>query len=168
GGEAALTPLAAQARFNGADILSHAEVQSVTSANGGVRVATSRGDIDAKAAIVAAGPWMTQLVRKLPLRVTRQVMTWFEAPQPELFTEGRFPVFLLGSRHGNHYGFPSLDGRTVKIAKHHHFDEIVDPDRVDRQVSAADEATVRAALAEFIPAADGPLAAAKTCLYTVT
>ena len=77
-------------------------------------------------------------------------------------------MFLLASRHGNHYGFPSLDGRSVKIAKHHHFDETVDPDRVERKVSAADEAAIRAALSEFIPAADGPLAAAKTCLYTVT
>jgi sarcosine oxidase len=133
-----------------------------------VRVATSRGDIDAKAVIVAAGPWMTQLVRKLPLRVTRQVMTWFEPPQPELFVQGRFPVFLLASRHGNHYGFPSLNGRSVKIAKHHHFDETVDPDRAERNVSAADEAAVRSALSEFIPAADGPLTAAKTCLYTMT
>jgi sarcosine oxidase len=166
--EAAMTTLAAQARTHGAEILSHVEVQSVKQGNGGVRVATSRGDIDAKAVIVAAGPWMTQLVRKLPLRVTRQVMTWFEAPQPELFVEGRFPVFLLASRHGNHYGFPSLDGRSVKIAKHHHFDETVDPDRVERKASAADEAAVRSALSEFIPAADGPLAAAKTCLYTVT
>jgi sarcosine oxidase len=166
--EAAMTTLAAQTRTHGAEILSHAEVQSVKQENGGVRVATSRGDIDAKAVIVAAGPWITQLVRKLPLRVTRQVMTWFEAPQPELFVQGRFPVFLLASRHGNHYGFPSLDGRSVKIAKHHHFDETVDPDRVEREVFAADDAAVRSALSEFIPAADGPLAAAKTCLYTMT
>jgi sarcosine oxidase len=143
-------------------------VQSVRQASGGVRVATSRGDIDAKAVIVAAGPWMSQLVRRLPLRVTRQVMTWFEAPQPELFVGSRFPVFLLASRHGNHYGFPSLDGRSVKIAKHHHFDETVDPDRVERKLSAEDEAAVRGALSEFIPAADGPLTAAKTCLYTMT
>jgi sarcosine oxidase len=166
--EAAMTTLAAQARVNGAEILSHAEAQSVKQGNRGVRVATSRGDIDAKAVIVAAGPWMTQLVRKLPLRVTRQVMTWFEPPQPELFVQGRFPVFLLASRHGNHYGFPSLNGRSVKIAKHHHFDETVDPDRAERNVSAADEAAVRSALSEFIPAADGPLTAAKTCLYTMT
>jgi sarcosine oxidase len=166
--EAAIETLAAQARAHGAHILTHAEVQSVKPSVGGVRVATSRGDIDARSAVIAAGSWMTQLVRKLPLRVTRQVMTWFATPQPGLFAPGRFPVFLLGSRHGNHYGFPSSDGRTVKIAKHHHFDETVDPDRVERKISTADEKAIRAALTEFIPAADGPLANAKTCLYTVT
>ena len=35
-------------------------------------------------------------------------------------------------------------------------------------MSAADEALIRAALADHIPAANGPLAAAKTCLYTMT
>ena len=56
----------------------------------------------------------------------------------------------------------------VKIAKHHHRNQTVDPDRVDRAVSDADEALIRAALADHIPAANGPLVAAKTCLYTVT
>ena len=38
--------------------------------------------------------------------VTRQVMTWFEPRSPDCSLDGRFPVFLLASRHGNHYGFP--------------------------------------------------------------
>ena len=62
----------------------------------------------------------------------------------------------------------SLDGRTVKIAKHHHLDETVEPETVARTVSAKDEAAIRAAVAAHVPAADGPLAQAKTCLYTVT
>ena len=56
----------------------------------------------------------------------------------------------------------------VKVAKHHHADEAVDPDRCDRTVSAADEALIRPAIADHIPAANGALLAAKTCLYTVT
>jgi sarcosine oxidase len=45
---------------------------------------------------------------------------------------------------------------------------MVDPDDYDRTVSQADEALIRAALADHIPAANGRLLAAKTCLYTVT
>jgi sarcosine oxidase len=78
------------------------------------------------------------------------------------------PVFLLESRHGVHYGFPPFANGTVKVAKHHHADEAVDPDRFDRAVSATDELLIRAVLADHIPAANGPLAAAQTCLYTVT
>jgi len=103
-----------------------------------------------------------------PLRVTRQVMAWFQPLDPAPFASGRFPVFLLESRHGVHYGFPPFASGAIKVARHHHADETVDPDRFGRAVSAADEALIRAALAGHIPAANGALAAAKTCLYTVT
>ena len=53
-------------------------------------------------------------------------------------------------------------------AKHHHRDQAVDPDAYDRTVSADDEALIRAAIAEYLPAANGRLIAAQTCLYTMT
>ncbi len=48
-----------------------------------------------------------------------------------------------------------------------HDDRAVDPDAVDRAVTARDN-LIRGFLADHLPAADGPLAAAKTCLYTMT
>jgi len=94
-------------------------------------------------------------------------MGWFRPQHPELFEPGRFPVFLIESVHGRHYGFPALHGM-IKVAKHHHCEEVVDPDSYDRGVSAADEALIRAVLTEHLPAADATLVNAKTCLYTVT
>jgi sarcosine oxidase len=41
-----------------------------------------------------------------------------------------------------------------------------DPDRVIRDVLAEDEQTFRPALKRFLPTADGPLLALRTCLYT--
>jgi sarcosine oxidase len=76
-------------------------------------------------------------------------------------------VFLLESRHGIHYGFP-LQAAGLKIAKHFHADQTVDPDGYDRAITADDEALIRACLAEHMPAADGPVRAAATCLYTMT
>ena len=49
----------------------------------------------------------------------------------------------------------------------HHSDETVDPESYDRTVSTDDEALIRAAVADHLPGANGPLVAAKTCLYTV-
>jgi sarcosine oxidase len=95
-------------------------------------------------------------------------MAWFAPRDPAEFAAGRFPVFLLESRHGVHYGFPPFGGSAVKIAKHHHADEAVDPDHYDRTVTASDEALIRRAIQDHIPAADGAMVAAKTCLYTVT
>ena len=77
-------------------------------------------------------------------------------------------MFLLESRHGIHYGFPPLLSPSIKVAKHHHADQSVDADAYDRTVSAEDERLIRAAIAEHLPAANGRLVEAKTCLYTMT
>jgi sarcosine oxidase len=136
----------------------------------GVRITTDRGTIEAGCAILAAGPWTGALLAdfRLPLRVTRQVLAWFEPLDPAPFAPGRFPVFLLETRHGIHYGFPPHVEPGIKLAKHHHADETVDIDTVDRKVSRTDENLVRSAIAEYLPAANGRLLAAKTCLYTMT
>src|SRR4029453_7291584 len=84
------------------------------------------------------------------------------------FDPRRFPVFILESRHGMHYGFPASPAGLVKIAKHHHRDETVLPDDTRRPVAADDEALIRPVIESPTPGANGPLAAAKTCLYTVT
>jgi sarcosine oxidase len=154
----------------GAEIRTGETVCRIESCRSGARVETNRGTIDARAAIVAAGPWLNTLVPDLPmsLRVTRQVMGWFEPAEAARFSPDRFPVFILESRHGMHYGFPLDDAARVKIAKHHHGDEEVDPDNYDRVVSAQDESLIHSALAEHLPDANGRLLAAKTCLYTNT
>jgi sarcosine oxidase len=135
-----------------------------------VRVTTERGEIRAGCAIAAAGPWMQTLLPQfaVPLRVTRQVLTWF-APVRHVhqFATDRFPVFLLQNPGGVFYGFPA-DATGVKIAKHHHLDETVDPDRCSRTVSATDETIIRNMLKTHAPDAGGPLLATRTCLYTMT
>jgi sarcosine oxidase len=168
--EPALEAMLALARQAGAEARFDTAVNSLTATAGGVHIETAAGAIDAATAIVAAGPWVKHLLPALPvaIRVTRQVQAWFEPKDASLFAEGRFPVFLMESAHGQHYGFPPHGGAGVKIARHHHADEAVDPDRVERRVSDADLALIRPALADHIPAADGRLAAATTCLYTVT
>jgi sarcosine oxidase len=135
----------------------------------GVRITTDREEIEARTVVVAAGPWLTKVLPNFPapLHVTRQVMAWFEPTDPTPFAPERFPVFLIESRHGVHYGFPTFESETVKICKHHHQDEIVDAETCDRSVSIDDEAAIRVAIADHIPAANGKRADATTCLYTM-
>jgi sarcosine oxidase len=160
------------AKAAGAQIRSGERVQAIEPRADGVRIVTDRGAVEAGAAIVAAGAWTKSLLPELaaPLRATREVMGWFEPTDAGLFSA--FPVFIMESRHGMHYGIPPQGGEGIgagiKIAKHHHRDETVDPDHYDRTVSAADEALIRAAVADHIPAANGALLAAETCLYTMT
>jgi sarcosine oxidase len=166
--EPAIAAQVALAQAAGAEVRTVVTVNAVTPHGDGVRLSTSGGDVEADKAIVAAGPWVKALAPELPVRVTREVFAWFAPRDPALFTPERFPVFLLESRHGMHYGFPQHGTPGVKIAKHHHRDETVDPDRVDRAVTAADEALIRPMLADHIPMLDAAIVAAKTCLYTVT
>jgi sarcosine oxidase len=166
--EASMQAMLALAQKYGAEIHTGETVRAVEPGNDKARVVTDAATIETGAVIVAAGPWIRSLLpdATLPLRVTRQVMGWFEPNAPALFSPGRFPVFLIESAHGIHYGFPP-HGAGLKVAKHHHRDEAVDPDWYDRAVSAGDEALVRAAVADHLPGANGALVQARSCLYTV-
>ena len=168
--EPAVAALQALASRSGAELIWNEPVLAVEPHRDGVAVTTGHGDIRARCAIVAAGPWLKSLLPQLalPLRVTRQVLAWFEPAdhaRPSFAAE-RFPVFLLENGDGVFYGFPA-DADGLKVAKHHHLDEAVDPDHYDRAVSAADEAVIRLALKAHLPDADGRLLAAQTCLYTM-
>jgi sarcosine oxidase len=167
--EPAIRAYRALATAAGAELCDQETVRTIELRAGGVRIGTDRRIVDAGAAIVAAGPWTNKLLPNLraPLRVTRQVMAWFEPRDATPFAVDRFPVFLLETPHGIHYGFPR-DDVGVKLAKHYHRTQVVDPDACDRVVSIADEAVIRSMLAEHLPLANGRLIAAKTCLYSMT
>jgi sarcosine oxidase len=166
---AALSAMIDVAKAHGAEISTGTKVSAVIPSATGVRIKASGGDIVADGAIIAAGPWMRGLLPdlQLPLTVTRQVVGWFKPREPALFAADRFPVFIMETPHGSHYGFPTHDDSGVKIAKHHHHNEIVDPDTYDRTVSATDEAAIRAPLSQYLPDANGTLLSAETCLYTM-
>jgi sarcosine oxidase len=169
--EPAVAAFQALARRTGAELRMEERVLAIEPYRDGVRVTTPHGDVLAECAIVAAGPWLKSLLPQLPvpIRVTRQVLGWFEPADHAAawFAAERFPVFLLQNQDGVFYGFPA-DGDGVKVAKHYHREELVDPDHYDRAISAADEAVIRVALKAHVPDANGRLLAARTCLYTMT
>jgi sarcosine oxidase len=153
----------------GAELRSGIRVRAIEPRGAGVRILLDGETIEAGQAVVAAGPWAAQLLPRLGvrLRVTRQVIAWLAPHEPEPFAPGRFPVFLLESEHGMHYGFPLDPDGGMKLAKHHHRDQTVDPDAVEPALTRDDEDAIRSALAAHLPGANGPVRAAKTCLYTM-
>ncbi len=158
------------AREAGADIAENCRVIAIEPHGERVRIVTDQGTFDAGSVIVAAGAWTKELLPDLPctLSATRQALLWFQPASPEPFRETRFPVWMLESELGIHYGFPWSEAEGLKAALHHHEREAVDPERYDRAINARDEALVRAGLKRFIPQADAPLRASKACLYTMT
>ena len=167
--EPALLGLVQLACAGGAVIRTNESVRAIEPHPGGVRVVTANDVVETSAVIVTAGARVKSLIPDLPvpLRVTRQVLAWFEPRDATMLSSDRFPVFMIESPHGFHYGFPMDPHRGVKLGKHHHLDEPVDPETCDRTVSPRDERAIRVALENYIPAADGKLVAATTCLYTM-
>lgn len=166
--EAAIHAHVRLAREAGAEVRGDEKVRAIEPCGDRVRVVLNDGVVEAASVIVAAGPWLGKLLPELslPLRVTRQVIAWFAPPDRAPFAPGSFPVFILESPQGLHFGFPA-DETGVKLGKHHHRQEEVDPDGYDRHVSDEDVSLIRPVF-DYLPGADGPLATATTCLYTVT
>jgi sarcosine oxidase len=135
----------------------------------GIHVITADEEVLAEQAIVAAGPWIADLVPTLRphLMVSRQAVGWFRPAKPETVADGDFPVFLLDGPHGFVYGFPDFEGRGVKAARHDHGPP-AGPDDWGPPPTDHELAPVRATLDEFIPGGAGPIVERDVCLYTKT
>jgi sarcosine oxidase len=167
--EPAIQAQVALAKADGAQVRTKETARALEPRAGGVRIITDTGIIEAGQAIVAAGPWVRKLLPDfpVPLRVTRQVLGWFEPTEPAMFGRDRCPVFMIENSDGIFYGFPAGRKPGIKFAKHHHEDEAVDPAVPARPMTGADEVLLRAALAAHLPAANGRLLDAQSCLYTM-
>ncbi len=154
----------------GAEIHPNEQVLDWEPAGDGVRVRTDRAAYSADRLIITAGAWLPKLVPMLA-RVAvpeRQVLAWFRPLRPERFTAAAFPVFILAAEEGNFYGFPMYGLPGLKIGLHHHLQEVVDPDTMDRTAHLRDEEVLRAFAARYFPDGAGETLALKTCLYTNT
>ena len=135
----------------------------------GIRITTANEEVMAEQVIVAAGPWIANLVPGLArhLTVTRQAVGWFRPAKPETVRHGAFPIFILEGSRGMIYGFPDFEGRGVKAAQHDH-GPVAGPDEWGPQPSDDELEPVSATLRELIPGAAGPIVDRDICLYTNT
>ena len=135
-----------------------------------ITIHTTNGTYEAERMVVTAGAWNAGLLGKLnlPLRVTRQVMFWFEPrANPQAFDLGALPFWMWERGPQDFaYGFPNI-GKGFKLGHHQPLDE-VDPSTYNRELTAQDEANVRDWLERTFPDVGGKLLRAETCLYTNT
>ncbi len=108
----------------------------------------------------------------LPLRVTRQVLYWFEPSADAAgFEEGNLPVYLFEAPPGEPmvYGFPRIGPASegVRVALRGS-NESCTADTLHREVDASDEQLIRERRESTMPDLAGKLLRASTCLYTMT
>ena len=160
-----------QAIANGAELHFHEPLREwETTADGAVTVRTDRATYQADRLVLCVGAWAGKVVPQLaPLaRPERQVLGWFQPSAPELFNPDRFPVFLLDTEEGSHYGFPVHDVPGFKIGRYHHLREPMDPDDPDRATRPDDEAILRLFVTNHFPDGAGPTVMLKACIFTNT
>jgi sarcosine oxidase len=152
----------------GAEVHAREAVDAWHVSNGHVEVHTRRSTYRARRLVITAGPWAaSQLPFLSGLAVPeRQVVIWVQPRRPELFRVGRFPVFNMQAAEGHYYGVPIYSVPGVKLGKYHHLHQRVDPDAVDREIHLEDEQLLREGIARYLPDADGPAMALKTCVFT--
>ena len=158
------------ARTAGATVLEHTPVTGIEDRAGELTVQVEDGRrFTTGSVVLAADAWTNDLLAPLgasvPLSITREQVTWFEAKDPAAFEPDRFPIWIwLGQP--SFYGFPTYRGPGPKVgedvggrvttASTRTF--LTDPDCLER---------VEQFLARHLPGAVGK-ATTKTCLYTLT
>jgi sarcosine oxidase len=140
---------------------------------GTVRVTTTKATYEAEHLVIAPGAWANHLLKlpDLPLHVRRHVMAWFDpvdgiAP----FAADHFPIYIWQTSNDvTFYGFPATDCARcgVKAAIHSGGDACT-PESLNRSFTHRDIAEIRQQLETYIPALNGKLLHAATCMYTMT
>lgn len=159
------------ARRHGAEIRNSTRVLGIE----GDGVTTDHGNFRAERIIVAAGPWISDLLSDACeniFRVYRQVMFWFEIDGPASpFQPGNFPIFIWqipGASHGI-YGFPDVGGDgAIKIAGEQ-YDVTTSADEMMREISPGEIARMHERnVRPFLKNVSTRCTRALACLYTVT
>jgi len=168
--ERSIEAAATRAEDLGAQLMTETEVTAVKASGDGVVIETSRGRYRAERALVTAGAWTSKLLPDLhlPLSVERQVAAWIAAEDPTAFAPDRFPVFIRELAHGGfRYGFPTTDGRSIKVGVHHEGSE-ADPDSIDRKVGEEDLKPLREFAEQYLRGVTTKVVDASVCMYTNT
>jgi len=161
----------------GAELRTFETVISWRSEGNRVRVQTDRGVCSAARLIVTAGPWAGQLLNacaassEVPwhdwLHVVRKPVFWFPAGPHHDETAGNSTFFFETSK-GQFYGFPRIDGATIKVAEHTGGDSVADPTDVDRSQHANDLGRVQDFLSRHLVHVDPRPTMHSVCMYTRT
>jgi sarcosine oxidase len=161
--------LLAQAAAAGVDIRGGVAMTGLLERGGRIAgLAAGSQAIAGDAVVVCAGAWTARLVPGLAgaLRAVGQPVFHLRPAAPDDYRAERFPVFGADIARTGYYGFPIRDG-VVKIANHG-VGLAVDP-AGERAVTAAQEAALRAFLADSFPGlAAAPIAYRRLCVYCDT
>ncbi len=158
------------AREHGASVRDRAPVAEIRPGAGEIEVTAGGTTYRCRRLVIAAGAWSNRALApfgvQLPLRVTKEQVTYFASSSPELFTPERFPVWIWMDD-PCFYGLPTFGEAGPKVGQDAGGLEVT----ADTRTFDPDQAALKRVtdfLERCIPKALGPIIFTKTCLYTLT
>lgn len=161
---------AALAKNLGAMIHENEAVTDYTTSDKDVTVVTKKDTYTADRLVITGGPWNIELLKDLgiPLKLKRLVQYWFNAPL-EFDLNHKTPCFAFHENNDFYYGFPMLDGKTIKLASHFARAAIQEPSEKNIREVPSDELTeMQKFIKRSLPKATTKLDRFSPCIYTMT
>jgi sarcosine oxidase len=158
------------AREHGATLREHAPVAAIRPLDGEIEVRAGGEVYRCNRLIITAGAWSNRALEpfgvKLPLRVTKEQVSYLASPRLDQFQPDRFPVWIWMDD-PCFYGFPVLGESGPKVGQDAGGQEVTADGRTFDPDHAALDRVLRF-LERYLPSALGPIIYTKTCLYTLT
>jgi sarcosine oxidase len=158
------------AREHGATLRDGAPVERLRSVGNEVEVTAGGVTYRGRKLVIAAGAWsngaLTHFGIHLPLRVTKEQVTYFATPHQADFQPDRFPIWIWMDD-PCFYGFPTFGEAGPKAGQDAGGEEVTADGRTFEPDQAALARTVEF-LGRYVPKCLGPIIYTKTCLYTLT
>jgi len=159
-----------QARLAGATCLANQAVLDWSVTGSTVTVRTESDTFQTDRLVITAGSWTMDLLGDLAfsLQVLRKPLHWYRVPPDRYQYSQGAPTFFYDTPAGYFYGFPAIDGRGLKVARHTGGQVAADPLHVDHSLDREEQSQVGTFLGEFLPEVTGDSTDHTVCLYTMS
>lgn len=154
----------------GVEVRERTPARAIESIEGGVRVRTDDGWIEADKVVVCAASWTDELLKPLgqtwDTTVTEEQVVYVTPPDLRPFSIEEFPVWVW---HGEDftYGFPTYGEVAIKLAREN-LRRVVTQETRSAEPHADETEWLLDFLRERLPGAVGTVLQAKTCPYDMT
>ena len=158
------------ATADGAELHIGERVTAIEPNADGVTVRSAGASYRARKVIVSTGAWIADLVPALAERAVpiKQVVAWYQPADGFAAQPQRMPCFLRDEgEDGSYFGFPQIGADGVKVGKHCHFRETIDPELANPAVNDDDTGLLDGFTARRLPQVATTRVKSVTCRYTM-
>ncbi|GIW93847.1 MAG: N-methyltryptophan oxidase [Pirellulaceae bacterium] len=155
---------------HGAELLLGQTVRRIDQSEAEFVIVTDGTAVRSRYLVVAPGPWAPQVLRplKLPLHVLIKHQYWYPVREPGYDRQAGCPVFFFEIGSEFFYGFPRIDERGVKVARHTGGEPCSDPLEVPETTDPVDQSLVERFLETTMPGVGRPACGHSICFYTMS